>query len=200
MLSPRFKRYLIPLIVILAILPVVTADVIYYYQEQICVYTTSSPITISTGPNGVVKLPRGTGYYVNVTTSSSNSFTANVNITNSSCDYFYEIVSLKVSSTVNLYVSNTYYVYPSSFNPINNACIVIYSSSGSYVTTLPIIQNGNAVTTSKPVPLSAGTYYISLLIQPNTPLPPPSANNIAAITVYLGANVVSSSAVPLPPL
>lgn len=181
-------------------MPVVTADVIYYYQGQINVYATSSPITIAVGPNGMVKLPSGNGYYVNVvSTKGTNSFTAYVNITNSSYDYYYQIVSLTVSSTVNLYITNTTYTYYSSSNPINNAYIVIYSTSGSYVSTIQIINKGNAVTTSTPISLPSGSYYISLLIQPNTPLPPASSSAIATITVYLGANVASSSAVPLPP-
>ncbi len=193
------RKILIPLLVLAAIIPVVAADVIYYYSGVVNVYSTSSPITISVGPNGVQKLPSpSAGYYIYVTALKRSTFTANVNITNSSYDYFYKAVTLTVSTTVNLFVTNVSYTYTST-NPIDNAWIVIYSSSGTYKGEFQVISSGKATTPSTIITLSADTYYISILIQPNTPLPPPSSSSIATFSIYLGDNVVTPSAVPLPP-
>ena len=194
------KKLLIPLLAILFIAPVITADVIYYYQGTINVYTTSAGLIIQIGPNGRVPIPSGTGYYINVTTSST-SFTAKINITNASLDYFYQVVTLTVLKPSYLYFSNITYTYTTTTNYINNAWLVITAPNGNTVYSQQIISNGKAVaqaSTTSPL-VSPGTYYIGIVVQPNTPLPPPSANSIATITVYLSDNVISSTAVPLPP-
>lgn len=194
------RKVLIPILILAAIVPVVAADVIYYYSGVVNVYSTASPLIIKPGPNGVVPLPSGEkGYYINVTTTPANSFTANINITNSSYDYFYEAVTLKASSALNLFITNVTYSYSSSSSPINNAWIVIESSTGSYDNEFQVISAGSVVSSTSPITLTAGTYYIGILIQPNTPLPPPSSSVIATFTVYFGDNVVGASSVPLPP-
>ncbi|MEM3351127.1 MAG: hypothetical protein QXZ23_12800 [Saccharolobus sp.] len=48
------RKLLIPLLAILVIVPVISADVIYYYQGNINVYATSPPIQLAVGPNGNV--------------------------------------------------------------------------------------------------------------------------------------------------
>ena len=188
------RKLLIPLLAILVIAPVITADVIYYYQGTINVYTTSSPIQLTAGPNGDQKLPSGLGYYIYVTTTST-SFTANINITNASLAYFYQAVTLTVSKTANIYFSNI--TYNGNVSYINNMWLVITNTS--YNKQIQIISNGKPVQPTAALTLSPGTYYIGIVVQPNTPLPPPSANSIATITVYLSDNVISSTAVPLPP-
>jgi hypothetical protein len=194
------RKILIPLLILAAIIPVVAADVIYYYSGTLDVTATSSPMTLSPGPNGVVANPSG-GYYIYVTVQRrSNSFTANLNITNSSYDFFYEAVTLVASTTVNLFVTNVTYTYTSSTNPIGNAWLVVYSSSGTLEGEFQVITSGGQTTPSNVITLAAGTYYISILIQPNTPLPPPSSSSIATLSIYLGDNVVTPSAVPLPPI
>ncbi|MEM3351128.1 MAG: hypothetical protein QXZ23_12805 [Saccharolobus sp.] len=78
--------------------------------------------------------------------------------------------------------------------------LVITDSNGNTVYSQQIISSGNAVQPSSGFTLSTGTYYIGIIVQPVTPLPSPSANSIATITVYLSANVVqqNANAVPLP--
>ena len=197
------RKLLIPLLAILVIAPVITADVIYYYQGTINVYTTSAGLVIQIGPNGRVPLPSGsgTGYYIYVTTSPSTSkyptsFTANINITNASYAYFYEAVTLTVLTSSYIYFSNI--TYTPTTNYINNMWLVITTTSGNTVYSQQIISNGKAVQPTTVLTLSPGTYYIGIVVQPNTPLPSPSANSIATITVYLSDNVISSSSVPLP--
>jgi len=194
------RRILIPILVLVAIVPVVAADVIYYYSGVVNIYSTSSPLTISVGPNGVVSLPSGKGYYIDVTTTPANSFTADINITDSSYDYFYEAVTLTASSTLNLYITNVSYSPTSTTNPITNAWIIIDNSAGEYYGEFEVISSGSAVSSpSSVITLPSGTYYIGILIQPSTPLPSPSSSSIAKFTVYFGDNVASTIAVPLPP-
>ena len=195
------RKLLIPLLTILVIAPVITADVIYYYQGTINVYTTSAGLIIELGPNHSVPIPSGTGYYINVTTSST-SFTAKINITNASLDYFYQVVTLTVLKPSYLYFSNVTYTPTTATNYINNMWLVITNPSGSTVYHQQIISNGKAVaqaSTTSPL-LAPGTYYIGIVVQPNTPLPPPSANSIATITVYISSNPVSGIPVPPPSL
>lgn len=192
------RKLLIPLLAILVIAPVITADVIYYYQGTINVYTTSQAIKLGLGPNYNAPLPSGSGpgYYIYVTTSLT-SFTAYINITNASYAYFYGAVTLTVLTSSYIYFSNITYTYTTNY--INNMWLVITTTSGSTVYSQQIISNGKAVQPSTTSPLlSPGTYYIGIVVQPNTPLPPPSANSIAKITVYLSNNVISGSPVQLP--
>ena len=199
--SKLSKKLLIPLLAILVIAPVITADVIYYYQGTINVYTTSAGLIIQIGPNGREPIPSGSGYYINVTTSSTG-FTANINITNASLAYFYQAVTLTVSKTANIYFSNVTYTPTTATNYINNMWLVITNPSGSTVYHQQIISNGKAVaqaSTTSPL-VSPGTYYIGIVVQPNTPLPPPSAKSIATITVYISSNPVSGIPVPPPSL
>lgn len=190
----KIRRLIVPLIILLALVPVITADVIYYYQGTINVSTTSQPLSLATGPNGNV------ANYVTVTTpTGGSSFTATVYITNSTYDYYYQMVTLNAKQNLNLFVSNVTYTPTTATSYIQNAWLVIYSSTGSFITAIQIISNGKAITTpSTPISLALGTYYISLQIQPVTPLPA-AGNNVATITVYFGDNVVTASSIPLPP-
>ncbi|AWR97945.1 hypothetical protein DFR86_10635 [Acidianus sulfidivorans JP7] len=192
------RKILIPLLILAFAIPIVTADVIYYYSGVINVTTTSSPIGISTGPNGVVKLPSGTGYYIDVSApKGTNSFTAYINITNSSYAYFYEAVTLNAYQALNLYITNISIAQSSTY--INNMWIVIGSSTNPSEYSIQIISGGKPTTPSTPITLTTGTYYVSFLVQPTTPLPAPSTTSIATVTVYFGDNVATSSNIPLPP-
>ncbi|WP_150111347.1 hypothetical protein [Candidatus Acidianus copahuensis] len=192
----KSKKIIIALVFLAALIPVVTADVIYYYSGSISVSTVSSPLTLAVGPNGIAK-----GYITTTVPKDGSSFTTTIDITNSSYAYFYQFLEITViSPTVSIFASNISYSYTSP-NPIDNAYLVIYSSSGAYETTIQLVNTGKASTgTTTPVALPAGNYYVSLLVQPNTPLPPPSSTSIATISVDLGTNVVSpTTPVPLPP-
>lgn len=198
------RKLLIPILVLAFIAPIITADVVYIYTGTINVTTTTSPISFNVGPNGAQPISPSApqkGYYVYVTTSNTaNSFTANINITNSGYDFFYEAVTMSVSQTVNLYIANV--SAPGAAKTyINNMWIVISSSSTptTYIAELKVISNGQPTTSTSAITLASGTYYISILVQPNTPLPNAGPTTIATVTVQFGDNAVASSAIPLPP-
>jgi len=202
--SPKFgRKLLIPLLLLMAIVPVGLAEVVYLFQGSITVNTTSQPLQFvygSDAPNGAA------GTYAKVSLIGGNSvnkyaygFKATVNITNSSYDLFYQIIGLDVlAPSANIYVTNVSY----TGSIVNNAWIIIQENTNSYAgaQVIPIILNGKAVTgASTPVTLSSGTYQVSLLIQPNSGSGLTSSST-ASITVYFGDNVISSTTgVPLPP-
>ncbi|NON63184.1 hypothetical protein [Acidianus sp. RZ1] len=192
----KSKKIIIALVFLAALIPVVTADVIYYYSGSISVSTVSSPLTLSVGPNGNAK-----GYITTTVSPGNSSFTTSISITNSSYAYFYQFLEITVSSSSGVSIFASSISYTSTANAIDNAYLVIYSSSGTYVTTIQLVNNGMPSTgTTTPIALSAGKYYASLLVQPSTPLPKPSPTSIATISVDLGTNVVSpATPVPLPP-
>ena len=186
----------------MAIVPVGLAEVVYLFQGNITVSTTSQPLQFvygSDAPNGAA------GTYAKVSLVGGNSvnkyaygFKATVNITNSSYDLFYQIIGLDVlAPSAYIYVTNVSY----TGSIVNNAWIIIQENPISYASAqvIPIIQNGKAVTgASTPVTLTQGTYQVSLLIQPNSGLGLTSSST-ASITVYFGDNVISSIGEPLPP-
>jgi len=202
--SPKFgRKLLIPLLLLMAIVPVGLAEVVYLFQGNITVYTTSQPLQFvygSDAPNGAA------GTYAKVSLIGGNSvnkyaygFKATVNITNSSYDLFYQIIGLDVlAPSAYIYVTNVSYTGSSI---VNNAWIIIQENPNSYAgaQVIPIIQNSKAVTgASTPVTLTQGTYQVSLLIQPVSG-PGLTSSSTASITVYFGDNVISSIGEPLPP-
>jgi len=182
----------------MAIVPVGLAEVVYLFQGNITVNTTSQPLQFVYGKdaqNGAA------GNYAKVTLNENNyayGFRATVYITNSSCDLFYQIIGLDVlAPSANIYVTNVSY----TGSIVNNAWIIIQENPISYASAqvIPIIQNGKAFTgTPTVVTLNSGTYQVSLLIQPNSGSGLTSSST-ASITVYFGDNVISSTGVPLPP-
>ncbi|WP_048057502.1 hypothetical protein [Metallosphaera cuprina] len=185
------RKLLVPLLFLTFLLPIVSADVIYFYQGTINVSTTQSPITLAVGPNGNVN------NYISTTVPQGNSsFTANIYVTNSTYAYFYNAVKMNVNKAGNLYTNVT--ISPSTASYINNMWLIISSSSSTYV--IQIIQNGKPISSQTTYTLTPGTYYISFLVQPNTPLPNPSQSIIETVTVNLGDNLVSSTPIPLPPV
>ncbi|MQL56455.1 hypothetical protein [Acidianus ambivalens] len=75
----------------------VAADVIYYYQGSITVYTTTMPIQLKCGPNGNVPS------YITTTVGNAPHgyyFTATIYITNSTYDYFYHFLTIKACKPV----------------------------------------------------------------------------------------------------
>ncbi|PVU75045.1 hypothetical protein DDW13_05535, partial [Acidianus hospitalis] len=74
------KKVLLTLVFLSALIPVVAADVIYYYHGSVTVYTTTMPIQLKCGPNGNVPS------YIKTTVSNAPHgycFTATIYITNS---------------------------------------------------------------------------------------------------------------------
>jgi len=152
----------------MAIVPVGLAEVVYLFQGNIMVYTTSQPLQFvygSDAPNGAA------GTYAKVSLIGGNSvnkyaygFKATVNITNSSYDLFYQIIGLDVlAPSANIYVTNVSYTGSSI---VENAWIIIQGNTNSQA--IQIIQNGSALpgTWNTVVTLTQGAYQVSLLIQP----------------------------------
>lgn len=192
------RKLLIPLLLVLAIIPVGMAEVVYFFQGTINVNTTAQPIQFVYGNDA----PGGSaGTYATVTLTGANTnnkyaygFTATVKITNSTYDLFYQIVGLDVLATsANIYVTNVSYIG----TIVNNAWIIIQNAAGNQLAVIQIISNGKPTSPSTPVTLTTGTYQVSLLIQPNSGAGLTSVST-ASITVYFGDNVISATPVPLP--
>lgn len=178
------------------ITPLVMADVIYFYTGTINVATTTPPISLAVGPNG-----NENGYISTSITGYDYGFTATVYITNSTYDYYYQFLEITAKSNVNIYFNASTSSSTSTY--IDNAWIVVQSSSGTIVSVVPIISAGKAVAPSSTIPLSSGSsYYLSLIIQPvqNSLPATPSTTPITTFYVSIGANVVSNTAVPIPPV
>lgn len=177
------------------ITPLVMADVIYFYTGTINVATTTPPISLAVGPNG-----NENGYISTSITGYDYDFTATVYITNSTYDYYYQFLEITAKSNVYIYFNTSTSSNTSTY--IDNAWIVVQNSKGTIVSVVPIISAGKAVAPSSSISLSSGTYYLSLIIQPvqNSLPETPSKTPITTFYVSIGANVVSSTAVPLPPL
>jgi len=188
------KKVLLTLVFLSALIPVVAADVIYYYHGSVTVCTTAMPIQLNCGPNGNVA-----GY---ITTTVGNHphgycFTATIYITNSTYDYFYQFLTIKACKSGNLFVTN---VYTGTGTNIECAWLIIQcASTGNTIGKFEIISNGNANQCTTIISLNSGvSYYVSLLVKPNNPLPK-SGTALGTITVYLGYAVVApNSAIPLP--
>ncbi|MEM0290239.1 MAG: hypothetical protein QXD10_10015 [Metallosphaera sp.] len=186
------RKLLVPLLFLTFLLPIVSADVIYFYQGTINVSTTQSPIILAVGPNGNVN-----NYISTTVPKYGSSFTANINVTNSTYAYFYQAVVMTVIKAGNLYTNVT--ISPSTASYINNMWLIISSPSSSTPYVIQIIKSGNPISSPTSYTLSQGTYYISFLVQPNTPLPNPSQSIIETVTVNLGDNVASITPIAPPP-
>ena len=124
-------------------------------------------------------------------------FTATIYITNSTYDYFYQFLTIKACKPGNLFVTN---VSTTTGTYIKCAWLIIQcASTGKTIGEFKIISNGKANQCTTTISLTNGdSYCVSLLVEPTNPLPS-SGTALGTITVYLGYNVVSSSAICLPP-
>ncbi|BDC17213.1 hypothetical protein [Acidianus sp. HS-5] len=191
------KKVLLTLIFLSALIPVVAADVIYYYSGSITVKTTAMPIKLEVGSNGCV-----TGYISTTVCNDGKgcsfgySFSSTIYITNSTYDYYYHFLKIKACKTGNVFVTN---VNIGTTTKIENAWLVLQSGN-TILKEFQIISDGAAYHCTAVCSLAAGnTYCVSLLIQPTNPLPN-SGCNIGTIHVYLGYDVVTNGpAICLPP-
>jgi hypothetical protein len=188
------KKVLLTLEFLSALIPVVAADVIYYYHGSVTVYTTTMPIQLKCGHNGNV------ANYIKTTVGNAPRgycFTATIYITNSTYDYFYQFLTIKACKAGYLFVTS---VSTTTGTNIKCAWLIIQcASTGRTIGEFKIISNGAANQCTTTISLTSGdSYCVSLLVEPNNPLSS-SGTDLGTITVYLGYNVVSNSAIPLPP-
>jgi hypothetical protein len=216
MRSPKIRRYAVIIAMALMLASVVVlADVIYYYQGVITAQVTTPPLVFYSGksftyspcpppPPPPPKSPPTCTYnlnslvpgYANFTASPKGTgFTATIQLTNASYAYFYHALGLVVKTPGWLYVTN---VMTSGNEIINTLTIIVQSAStGQRVCSFTVISNAQPITSpTTACPLSTGPYFISVLVQPNTPLSPSQSETV---TLYFGYNVVNSTTVPLPP-
>ena len=181
---------------------VVLADVIYYYKGVITARVSTPPIVFHNG-TFTYKTPTGTcnftlnsyfNGYVNFT-ALPTGFTATIQLTNASYAYFYHALGLVVNKQGLLYVTKV----KASGSIIKTLTIIVKSASTgeSESCSFTVISNSQPITSPTTCNLSPGPYFISVLVQPNTPLYTSQSENV---TIYFGYNVVSNVTVPLPPI
>jgi hypothetical protein len=189
------KKVLLTLVFLSALIPVVAADVIYYYHGSVTVSTTAMPIQLKCGPNGNV------ANYITTTvggTPRGYCFTATIYITNSTYDYFYHFLTIKACKTGYLFVTN---VSTTTGTYIKCAWLIIQCpSTGRTIGEFKIICNEKPHQCTTTISLTSGdSYCVSLLVEPTNPLPS-SGTALGTITVYLGYDVAAGdSAICLPP-
>jgi hypothetical protein len=199
----KHKIALIITLAALALSVLVLADVIYYYRGVITAQVSAPPIvfyngtftyTTSTGTY-TYKLNSYVPGYANFT-ALPTGFTATIQLTNASYAQFYQALGLVVNTPGWLYVTN---VTTSGNEIINTLTIIVQSAStGQTVCSFTVISNSQPITSpTTACPLNTGAYFISVLVQPNTPL---YTGQSETVTLYFGYNVVSSATVPLPPI
>jgi len=195
-MKPLNKRSLIfSLLLLIPVATLVFADVVYVYTGNIQVGLGSvQPLTFTY--NGKTAGPNGNVSGLILFQGSNTGFTVKLNITNSSGVYFYEAGYLTVNKAGHIYVNS---ISTSGDSLVQNMTIYIQNSAGSTVASFPIIVNGAPATTpSSVVSLGTGTYYISIYVVPNTPLPAPSSGSTETITVNFGYNLVSNATPVVP--
>jgi len=185
------KRLLIiSLLLIIPVAAIVFADVVYYYSGNITVRLATQPLIFATGPNGNVP------NYIQFQ-GTDTGFTVSLYITNSSAAYFYQAGKLTVNTPGYIYISS---ISISGSNLVSSMTIYIQNANTEATeASFTIISGGDPASTPSSVySLSSGTYYISIYVVPNTPLPQPSTGATETITVTFGYNLVSNTAVPTP--
>jgi hypothetical protein len=196
MRSPKIRRYAVIIAMALMLASVVVlADVIYYYQGVITAQVSTPPL---------VFYSKGFPYTLNSYfpdyanfTATPTGFTAKINLTNAYYVYFYHALGLVVNTQGSLYVTNV--TVPSSNQIISKMEIIVQNAyTNQTMCNFTVINYSQPITNpTKPCPLSTGAYFISVLVQPNTPLSPSQSENV---TLYFGYNVASQESVPLPPI
>jgi len=199
MRSPKIRRYAVIIAMALMLVSVVVlADVIYYYQGVITAQVSTPPIVFhnSTLTYNGEKFPLNSYFsgYVNFT-ALPTGFTATIQLTNASYAYFYHALGLVVNKQGLLYVTKV----KASGSIIKTLTIIVKSASTgeSESCSFTVISNSQPITSPTTCNLSPGPYFISVLVQPNTPLYTSQSENV---TIYFGYNVVSNVTVPLPPI
>jgi hypothetical protein len=204
MRSPKIRRYAVIIAMALMLASVVVlADVIYYYKGVITAQVSTPPIVFYnstltyTTPTGTCtyKLNSYVSGYANFT-ALPTGFTATIQLTNASYAYFYHALGLVVNTQGWLYVTN---VTTSGNEIIETLTITVQNAyTNQRVCSFTVISNSQPITRpTTACPLSIGPYFISVLVQPNTPLSPSQSETV---TLYFGYNVVNHTTVPLPPI
>ncbi|ALU29226.1 hypothetical protein [Sulfolobus acidocaldarius] len=199
------KRLLLLSVFLVSVfVPVLVADVIYYYQGQITVGNVAPPMYFAIQPNGNAKIGNNFNVpsYINAQPSSGGSgFTAQVNITNATYNYYFNFMGLAVSKTGYIYLAKVAYSYTATNNPIQNATLYIMNQQGQIVYKYKLIVNGvvNSTLPSTPLQINSGSYIVSLLIVPyQGTLPKTPSNDLATITVNFGFSPMTASPPPIP--
>ena len=220
-LSKR-RLVILAMIVLAAVAGIVLADVVYVYQGQVNV-SQVVPLKFLTGPNGNNSYVTFTGNDLPLTPSGSPyyaGFQVNIELTNSSGAYFVNIGELQVQDAGYLYVPSllsgnavsssgssaiqSLYIYLNNTDITSSSAIVCtivltYSSTtGTWTAyyTSGYVAPGSTPTSNSPCSLSASTNYgISMYVIPNAPI---TSSTSETVTVTLGYNVISNTAVPVP--
>jgi len=195
MRSPKMRRYAVIIAMALMLASVVAlADVIYYYKGVITAQVTTPPLVFYSEGFPYTLNSYFSGY-ANFT-ALSTGFTAKINLTNAYYAYFYHALGLVVNTQGSLYVTN---VTTSDNNIIiGNMTIIVQDPHDNIMCIFQVISNGQPITSpTTACPLSTGAYFISVLVQPVTPLSTSQSENV---TLYFGYNVVQPETVPLPPI
>ena len=198
MRSPKIRRYAVIIAVVLMLASVVVlADVIYYYKGVITAQVTTPPLVFYSEGFPYTLNSYFSGY-ANFT-ALSTGFTATINITNAYYAYFYHALGLVVRTPGWLYVTNVTQILHYT-DIINKLVIVVQNANtGQTVCSLPAIINAQPITSpTQACSLNPGYYFISVLVQPNTPLCTYCGQS-ETVTLYFGYNVASQASVPLPP-
>jgi len=214
MRSPKIRRYAVIIAMALMLVSVVVlADVIYYYQGRITAQVTTPPLEFYSGKSFTYKgkpfpLNSQVKNYANFT-ALPTGFTAKINITNAYYVYFYHALGLVVNTPGLLYVTN---VTARDHPIIYQLSIYIQDAkTNQIVCNLTVIEDSEPIsgTQSCPYPLQPGSYFISVIVKPNTILtldsPGRSGHHSSlslseTVTLYFGYNVASQESVPLPPI
>lgn len=132
---------IIGLVLAVALVPVLVADVMYFYQGTINVVSTSQPLIFGYGPNGN---PSGQyGSYVSVTNGTAGvGFTATISLTNSSYAFYSQVVQIQVKTSGYMYISNESLTGSS----INNAYILIQAKGQTgFPDVIQVVSDGAPV-------------------------------------------------------
>jgi len=199
MRSPKIRRYAVIIAMALMLVSVVAlADVIYYYKGVITAQVSAPPIVFYNGSftysSYTYELNSYFNSYVNFT-ALPTGFTATIQLTNASYAYFYEALGLVVNAPGWLYVTNV----TTSGSIIGNMTIIVQNAyTNQRVCSFTVINYSQPITSpTTACNLNTGAYYISVLVQPVTPL---SQGQSETVTLYFGYNVVRNKTVPLPPI
>lgn len=143
--------------------------VIYYANSSLYISTKASNLIFST----LSSSPLATAYI------SSNSITITLYITNSTTNYFLNIVKITVNTKGYFYISN---VSISNQASISNLTIIVRNST--VVLSLPLINNG-LVRQSAILPIYPGIYNLSIIINPSGIY----ANSPISVKFYYSINI-----------
>jgi len=205
MRSPKIRRYAVIIAVALMLASVVVlADVIYYYKGVITAQVSGPPLVFYSGTsftyttptyNCTFTLNSQVKNYANFT-ALPTGFTATIQLTNASYAYFYHALGLVVKTLGWLYVTNV--TISSGHDIIKTMTITVQNAfTNQPVCSFTVINYSQPITSpTQACSLSPGPYFISVLVQPNTPL---YTSQSETVTLYFGYNVVSNATVPLPP-